>query len=80
MTAAAVVPSSCLEGGLVLMNRMLLIVMACVSLLNCSCQPTRMSRFDVWDMAEKTTLPLHAFVKLNSIVSVLTNEAEEELV
>jgi len=61
-------------------NRMLLIFIACASLLNCSCQPTRMSRFDVWNMAEKTTLPLHSFVKLSSIVSVLTKEAEEELV
>jgi S1-C subfamily serine protease len=39
-----------------------------------------MSKFNIWELSTETILPLKSFVKLNSVVQVMDNEAEARLI
>lgn len=64
------------------MKRLLFIVLVTLNLISCagSKSSTDISKFNLWSLSTETILPLKSFVKLNSIVEVVDDEAEARLI
>ena len=63
------------------MKQFLIALLVTLNLISCaSCKTTTdMSKFNIWELSTETILPLKSFVKLNSVVEIMDNEAEARL-
>jgi len=63
------------------MKNLLITLLVTLNLISCtSCKTTTdISKFNIWELSTETILPLKSFVKLNSVVKIMDDEAEERL-